>query len=168
MTELFGREIVVVERQNWLIDPSVSPSVSQGALDEPLTNLQESGGGLAWAAILPALVAQVTVGQVREIRPLAQYGRVVVAAVIPEARVDPVLPLIRGGVPGNYLYWYRRYYRALTGYLGMIFPYTRRSVTRAKRRLLAQVQPLVTPREYAYFVTWLEHGTLGDYQFNAR
>jgi len=144
------------------------PLVSQRGGDERLTN--ESGvGGLAGlsaahvAAVLPALVAGIVQRPVVSISLVEQYGRVMIARVVPYAQVDPVLPLVMGLRSPGYLYWYRRYWSALMLLLGG-FPTALRRVERMKRRLLMQLFGLgLEAREIAYFQTWLEHGSLGDY-----
>lgn len=164
MTTLFGTSVIFAPETSLAIrHPSVSPSVRQNRTDGWTDGPQRVGEDLR--AIVPALVAQIVLDPVREIAPVERYGRVIVARVIPVARVDPILPLIAGVHSTPYLYWYQRYWNVLARHLagGM---FTRRPLQRMKARLLHAAAALLDAREFAYFSVWLEHSHLGDYTYS--
>ena len=166
---LFGRYAILATAKIQPVSPSVSQSVSHRAADGQLTD----AFGVGWAVqatartVLPALVSHVVNMPIATIEPLEQYGRIVVAQVTPMEDVDPVLPFVIGPRSATYQYWYRCYWKALLRYIGASWiPGTRRRVESAARRLVMQL-PLegLTERERAYFMVWLAHGPLGEYQF---
>lgn len=151
---------------------SVSQSVSQRGGDEPTDEPLGVGGRSEYAvlamarAVLPALIGQVVDRPITTIEPLEQYGRVVVARVVPQATVDPVLPLVLGPRSRGYVFWYQRYWRGLMRFLGAAeVPGAQRRMRSLQRRLVMQLpREGLSPREMAFFMTWLSHGQLGDYE----
>lgn len=166
---LFGQRATLATIESASVSPSVSQSVSRTAADRQLTDAFGVGGAVHATArtVLPALVSHVVNMPIATIEPLEQYGRIVVAQVTPMEDVDPVLPFVIGPRSATYQYWYRCYWKALLRYIGASWlPGTRRRMESAARRLVMQL-PLegLTERERAYFMVWLAHGPLGEYQF---
>ena len=165
---LFGRYAILATAKIQPVSPSVSQSVSRTAADR-LTDVFGVGGAVQATAriVLPALVSHVVNMPIATIEPLEQYGRIVVAKVTPMADVDPVLPFVIGPRSATYQYWYRCYWKALLRYIGASWlPGTRRRMESAARRLVMQLyREGLTERERAYFMVWLAHGPLGEYQF---
>ncbi len=158
---------------------SVGLSVGHGGVTDGLTDGFRGGGVGRWMVATEAglgftaagqRLAGAALGQVvdvapREVRAVAEFGRVCVVAVIPERRVDPVLPLLIGGVSGAYVWhyrWhYRRYYRALVDWLaGDVLAGWR--LRRLERRLALAARGLVSEREWLVFTDYLAHGRLGE------
>lgn len=154
------------------VSSSVSQSVSQRGGDELTDEPLGVGEGSSYAvmamarAVLPALIGQVVDRPITTIEPLEQYGRVVVARVVPQATVDPVLPLILRPQSRGYVFWYQRYWRGLMRFLNAAeVPGLQRRMRSLQRRLVMQLpREGLSPREMAFFMTWLSHGKLGDYE----
>lgn len=166
---LFGQRATLATIESASVSQSVSQSVSRTAADRQLTDVFGVGGAVQATAriVLPALVSRVVNMPIATIEPLNQYGRIVVAKVTPMADVDPVLPFVIGPRSATYQYWYRCYWKALLRYIGASWlPGTRRRMESAARRLVMQLyREGLTERERVYFMVWLAHGPLGEYQF---
>ena len=154
------------------VGSSVSQSVSQRGGDEPTDEPIGVGERSEYAvlamarAVLPALIGQVVDRPITKIEPLEQYGRVVVARVVPQATVDPVMPLVLGPRSRGYVFWYQQYWRGLMRFLSAAeVPGLQRRLRSLQRRLVLQLpREGLSPREMAFFMTWLSHGQLGDYE----
>lgn len=156
--------------------PQVSRSVSQSVSQHPLTDLLTRPLGVGEAPMMPVRLQEFTPAQrafvgdalaqivgepLREVQPVAEFGRVIVVAAIPTDFADPVLPLFTGYGTPAYYHHYQEYWRAISA-RSMGWPVSRRRFRSLARRISLAVAPLLTPHELAWFNAWLGHGVLGE------
>lgn len=154
----------------------VSESVSQSVSQYPMTDLLTRLGGVGEAPLMPVLLdrfthpqraivgdalAQIVGEQLREVRPVAAFGRVIVVAAIPRDFADPVLPLFTGYATPAYYHHYQGYWRAIAARM-QGWPVTQRRFRRLARRISLTIAPLLSGPELAWFNLWLGHGVLGE------
>jgi len=157
-TELFAPALAAISRPP-------TPQLSVSHLSTAPRRTDRLTDGLP--AVVPGLIAQLVDRPIREIYPLEQYGRVIVVRVVPQAAIDPILPLVTYPHTAGYVWWYRVYWRRLLAYLrNFELPWLQRRMERARRRLVVQLgREGLTDAEQAYFQVWLTHGALGEYRY---
>lgn len=167
-----------------MLGSSVSQSVSHAPLTDKLTNPRWSGGdptpigvylthqdngALAFTdttrAIVGEALAQIVNVPLHQVRPVAEFGRVVIVSVTPVLLRDPVLPLAIGETPPGYYHHYAAYWNALLRWIGGDVFTTRRKITRLARRVSIAIRPHLNPAEAAWFNLWIAHGVLGEAQW---
>lgn len=148
------------------VSESVSQSVSQYQTTDLLTSTVGVGEVLqtftpSQRAFVGDTLAQIVGQPLREVRPVAKFGRVIVVAAIPTDFTDPVLPLFTGYATPEYYHHYQEYWRAIAARM-QGWPVTQRRFRRLARRISLTVAPLLSGPELAWFNAWLGHGVLGE------
>lgn len=112
-------------------------------------------------AFVGEALAQIVDAPPSEIKPVTQFGKVLVVAVTPRTYVDPVMPLVIGPVSSAYYHHYRAYWRSVLEWLRAGFT-TRGRVQRLARRVTLAAAQSLDREELAFFGLWIAHGVLGE------
>ena len=112
-------------------------------------------------AFVGEALAQIVDAPPSEIKPVTQFGKVLVVAVTPRTYVDPVMPLVIGPVSSAYYHHYRAYWSSVLERLRNGFT-TRGRVQRLARRVTLAAAQSLDHEELAFFGLWIAHGVLGE------